>query len=374
MAEESKFRKISVDNLELDLCNPRLPKSKHNKTEQDVINYMLMEASTLELMQAIGENGFFEGEQLLVVSQNNGKYKVVEGNRRLTSVMLLNTPELARVKTKSVNQVYEDAEYKNIQELPCLVFEDENDIRKYLGYRHVTGVKSWALSEKARYLYSLYKDQFSDLPFQEACYEIAKSIGSTKNYVCRLLTAHQISLYIEDENYFGIKDLDDTNFYVGYYSDSLSRANIADFLGINLFDENPIENLNKSNVEQLTKWFYEKFTLDGKVQTRLKGKSADLNNLNRILGHEKAVKAFVEEGYTLERALRMSEDVEQIFYNSLRAALLSLENADRVTQNLSSFYGGVEEDLIQIRKITSKIKSAKDDLERKEFDDDEFGS
>ncbi len=333
---------------------------------------MLMEASTLELMQAIGENGFFEGEQLLVVPQKNGNYKVVEGNRRLTSVMLLNNPKLAEVKKSGVKQVFDEANYKPIDELPCLVFDDENDIRKYLGYRHVTGVKSWALSEKARYLFGLYQQQFSELSFQNACYEIAKVIGSTKNYICRLLTAHQISLYIEDENYFDIKGLDDTNFYVGYFSDSLSRSKISDFIGINLFDENPIEKLNKENVKKLTKWFYEKFELDGKVQTRLKGKSADLNNLNNVLGHEKAMKAFVEEGYTLERAVIMAEDVEQIFYNSLRAALLNLENADRITQSLDSFYDGVKEDLIQIRKITTKINDAKEALEKKDFDNDEL--
>ena len=372
MEKKANFKYVETDNLKFDMFSSRIPDILQGTTELKVINHHLLEASTLELMQAIGENGFFEGEQLLVVPQEEGKYKVVEGNRRLTSVMLLNNPELAQVKKASVKQVYDEANHKPIKELPCLVFDDENDIRKYLGYRHVTGVKSWALTEKARYLFGLYEQQFSELPFQDACYEIAKAIGSTKNYICRILTAYQISLYIEDENYFGIKGLDDTNFYVGYYSDSLSRSNITDFLGIDLFDTNPIEKLNKENVKKLTKWFYKKFELDGKVQTRLKGKSADLNNLNNVLGNEKAKKAFVDEGYTLERAVILAEDIEQIFYNSLRAALLNLENADRITQSLSSFYSGVEEDLVQIRKITSKIKNAKDDLERKEFDNDEF--
>ena len=370
--KKDKFRKIPVEELELDLQNPRLPKSKHSSSVTDIINYMLLEASTLELMLAIGENGFFEGEQLLVVPQANGKFKVVEGNRRLTSVMLLNNPELATVKKAAVKQVFEEADYKPIEELPCLVFEEEKDIRKYLGYRHVTGVKSWGLSEKARYLHELYQSQFSELPFQEACYEIAKTIGSIKNYICRVLVAYQVYLYIEDEDYFGIKGLDDTSFYVGYYSDSLSRSNISDFLGIDLSKKDPLEKLNKGNVKELTKWFYEKFELDGKVQTRLKGKSADLNNLNNVLGHEKAMNAFVNEGYTLERALIMTEDIDQIFYNSLRAALLNLENADRITQNLQNFYSGVKEDLIQIRKITTKINDAKEALERKEFDNDEL--
>ncbi len=36
MAKESVFKKIPVSSLELDLCNPRLPKSKHNGTEEDI--------------------------------------------------------------------------------------------------------------------------------------------------------------------------------------------------------------------------------------------------------------------------------------------------------------------------------------------------
>lgn len=367
-----RFQVIEVEKLELDLCNPRLPKSKHNGTKFDIISYMLMEASTLELMQAIGENGFFEGEQLLVVQLENGNYKVVEGNRRLTSVMLLNDPSIATVKKASVKKIYEEVTHKPINELPCLVFDKEEDIRKYLGYRHVTGVKSWGLSEKARYLYELYESQFSDLTFQNACYEIAKTIGSTKNYICRVLTAYRINLIIEDENYYGIKGLDDTNFYVGYYSDSLSRSYISSFLGVNLNQDDPLDNVNRKNVKELTKWFYETFELDGKLQTKLKGKSADLNNLNIILGNEKAKKAFVEDGYTLDRAVIMAEDIEQIFQNSLRTALLNLENADRLTQSLEKFYDGVKDDLIQIRKLTTKINDAKEALEKKEFDDDDF--
>jgi hypothetical protein len=48
---------------------------------------MLLDASLIELMLAIGENGYFPGEQLLVVfDPSDSKYRVVEGNRRLSPV------------------------------------------------------------------------------------------------------------------------------------------------------------------------------------------------------------------------------------------------------------------------------------------------
>jgi len=56
---------IDIDNLKLDLHNPRLPKSKQGKDEKSVIEYLLLEAATEELMTAIAENDFFRGELYL---------------------------------------------------------------------------------------------------------------------------------------------------------------------------------------------------------------------------------------------------------------------------------------------------------------------
>ncbi|MBU0489733.1 MAG: hypothetical protein KKD31_17460 [Bacteroidetes bacterium] len=369
MQKLERFKRIKTVDLELDSWNPRFPKSMRDASATQIIQYMLLEASTIELMQAIGENGFFEGEQLLVVASALGKFKVVEGNRRLTAVMLLNDWTLAPVRKETVKQVFDNAIHKPINDIPCLVFSKEEEIRKYLGYRHITGIKSWGLSEKARYLSELRNSQFGNRNFKDSCIELARSIGSTKSYVTRVLAAFEIYKYIEDEAFFSIKDLDDTSFYVGYYSDGLSRHNIAYFLGVDFAGEDPLSNFNKDNVRLLTKWFYEKFEVDGKIKTRLKGKSSDLNDLNTILGHDGARKAFVEDQYTLERAVNLADDLDVIFQNSIKAAVLNLESADRLTQNIKWFYSGLEEDLILLRKISAKIKNAKEEFERKEYDE-----
>ena len=158
METTSDYQTIYYKDLILDPQNPRLPRSKHNLDERGIIDYMLLEAATLELMQAIGENDFFKGEQLLVVHEGN-KYKVLEGNRRLTAIKLLNEPELASVKKASVREIYEAAQHRPTH-IPCLIFNTEDEIRRYLGYRHITGIKPWGLTEKSRYLYKLYFDEF----------------------------------------------------------------------------------------------------------------------------------------------------------------------------------------------------------------------
>jgi hypothetical protein len=359
LAMKSDPKQIEYNKLILDDCNPRLPKSLHNKQENEIIDYLLLEASTLELMQAIGENDFFIGEQLLVVKIENDKYKVIEGNRRLASIKLLHNYKLASVKKTLVKQVYDEAKFRPTL-IPCLLFPTEDSIRKYLGFRHITGIKAWGLSEKARYLSDLSHSFSSSKSIDEISRELAKVIGSKREYVKRLLVGFNIYKYIEDEGFFSIRDLDDTTFFVGYISDSLSRSGICAFLGVNLSLENPLVNLNKENVKKLTHWFFEK---NDQNKTRLKGKSEDLNTLNSILSNEKSYNAFDVEGWELSKAYELTKEYSDIVENAIKKALENLELADSLAHKAKFFYVSIVDDLDDIRKIALKIKRFKEEYE-----------
>src|SRR5690606_14155329 len=117
----------------------------------------------------------------------------IEGNRRLASCKLLNNPSLASVKTKSVINVVETTDSKNIpQKVPAFIFDKREDILAYLGYRHVTGVKSWGALPKAKYLFELFQLIKENISLKEKCQLLAKQIGSRGDYVLRLLTSYQL--------------------------------------------------------------------------------------------------------------------------------------------------------------------------------------
>lgn len=372
MKNKPQYDEIHYSRLILDNCNPRIPKSLHNMQEVEIVNFLLLEAATLELMQAIGENDFFQGEQLLVVPVENGRFKVLEGNRRLASVKLLNHPEIATVKTISVNEIYSSAKF-HPQNIPCLIFDQEEDVRKYLGYRHITGIKPWGHSEKARYLYNLYQQYFKEESIAEASKKLAKTIGSRKDYIRRVLMAYEIYKLVEDEGFYKIRDLNDTTFYISYLTDSLSQTHITKFIGVDFDLENPIAKINKEHLESLVHWFFEK---NDQNKTRIKGKSSDLNKLNAILNIEKsavAYKAFTIEGKDLDTAYELTEDTDSLFVLNIQKALQYLESADAITHRVQVFYDGLDDELIQIRKLTSKIKQTKDNFKRGEYgDDDKF--
>lgn len=360
------FDIITLDKLYLDEQNPRLPKSIQGAKEEDILEFMLLDASLIELMLAIGKNDFFPGEQLLVVKDKNDTYKVVEGNRRLSAVKLLNNPSLAKVQKTKIQQVLQETDHRPT-EIPCLVFDNEDDIHNYLGYRHITGIKEWKLLEKARYLFGLWQSQYSNLDLNQASRELAKSIGSRKDYVKRVLIGYQVFYKIEDEAFYKILGLDDTTFYFNYIADSLNKLHIANYLGINMKEVDDINEIkiNEENLENWTRWLFEK---NSEGKTRLIGDSSDLNSLNKILGHNEAKKAFIEKGYSLEAALDLTGESDSQFYNYLNNALTQLESADRLVLKVNIKFDEISNQIKEIRSLATKIARSLQDKE----DEDEF--
>lgn len=359
-----EFKQISINNLKLDLSNPRLPKSKQDKDEATVIEFMLLEAATLELMMAIGENGFFAGEQLLVVPDKEDKtnYIVVEGNRRLTAVKLLSNPDLSKVKKESLKKICLEANFKP-NEIPCLIFEEKQEILKYLGFRHITGIKSWRLLEKARYLADLKESEFQKTPFLEACREIAKMIGSSSSYIRRLLTGLNLYKIVEDEGYYQIDGLNDTKFHLNYFTDSLNKDNIRNYLGVNLKKEEPLKELNREHVEEITHWWFEK--TEGK--SRVLGNSEGLKMLDKVLGSEIALNAF-KDGTPIEEAFEMTDELDVLFKKEVEKSLAAIEQADIYSNKVKEFYKDLYTDLKSIREVALKIRNYQ--IQKEQADED----
>lgn len=361
---EQHFETIELTNLKLDLLNPRLPKSKQGKDENTVIEYLLLEAATLELMESIGENNFFTGEMLLVIPSEDGKYIVIEGNRRLTAVMLLNRPELATVKKASTLEISQNAKYKP-SALPCLVFDRREDIQQFLGFVHITGKKSWRMLEKARYLSDLSKtEKYKDLSFSETSREIARIIGSRSPYVRKMIVSYQLYEMVEDEKFYQIDGLSDSTFFLNYFSDGIQKENIRDFIGVNPDDEKPLRNLNIEHLREIVMWWFKK----NEGVSRVIGDSEGMKMLNRVLGSEIALEAF-RNGATIVYAYELTDDINDQFERKVKESILAIELADKLSNKVNIFYPELLDDLKYVRQIAMKIKDFKS---RREEDGDDF--
>jgi hypothetical protein len=359
--EASKIEPIGIDKLIFDPENPRLPtKYQGYGKEEDVLEWMLMNENVIELMGSIGEKGYFQAEPLLIVKsvKKKGYYEVVEGNRRLAAVKLLNDPRLSTFKRKSVGEIVQEAKIIP-KELPTIIFDKRDDILVYLGYRHITGIKEWGPLAKAKYLDALRKN----LKIKDRTDEyrtLAKIIGSKANYVRNILAGLQVYKIIEDHNFFEVKGLDEVTVEFGVLYTAIGRSNISTFVGIDLDAENPTKSVKIRNLKELTSWMFEQ---NSEGFTRL-GESRNLSDLDQVVSHPAALKYF-REGRPLSESVLYTGKPISVFNESLNDSINSLKVARDQLHHIDipeQSQLNLVEDLIKIASdVRTLLKAKKSD-------------
>lgn len=355
MSDTKKVEFLPVRDLEFDPENPRLPdRLKNDIDESKILEWMVDKGVIEELMIAIGEYGYFVGEPLLVVKKANtdDKYLVIEGNRRLAAVKLLLHPELT--PRKSIQQIAADARSEKPDEIPCVIFPTRDEILRYLGYRHVTGIREWSALAKARYLAQLLpttQEGSLDDKFQE----LARAIGSRKDYVARLLTGLSLYQKIEDNNFFGIQDLNEDTLSFSLLTTAASYTNIVTFLELDDPRNPDLTGLDIKRLEKLTKWIFEKEN----GETRI-GESRNLRELNKVVAHDLARSQF-ESGVALTEASRLTElpddnNTTGLFRAAVTNAKSNLETADKLLPTANNVVEYDADTLQEIQTQAGKLQ------------------
>lgn len=348
-----------LKNLSLDLENPRLPISFRatERNKKSIINWLLEGTSIIKLMLAIGQNDFFIGEALLVIeSSEPEQYIVVDGSRRLASLFLLSDPSLAEIHTRKIDKVLQETHFRPT-EIPCIIFKERGEILQYLGYRHITGIKSWGLVAKARYLNSLLENM-SGSTLAESSRELAKKIGCRSDYVKNLLVSYQIYQTIEDDGFYKIPNLNDTTFHFNYIVDSLAKEHIKNFINISFDSEDPLKALDKENLKELINWFFRK---NENNKSQVLGNSEQLKQLNDVLSNQEALQNFREQG-SLKQALKYVKQSEDTFHNDISDALQSLKHAHSYLHNVEEYY---KTDIDVLKEINDLCKVMRDSIRGK---------
>lgn len=321
--KNDKIVEIHIDNLVYDIENPRIPQSIKQEDEERVFEWMINKENVIDLMYSIGEKGFFPGEPLLVINNGEGKYVTVEGNRRYTATYLLQYPEKAPVRKSTILEISEGANYRP-EKLPVVIFDTREEIVDYLGYRHITGVEPWDALSKARYLKLLYDRLDEGMTAIEKYRALARQIGSRPSYVRQILIGGSLVDAIERADYFDIRDLSDQTFEFGSFYTAIVKPNIAQYIGLNIDDEDPLANLNQEHLCDLVTWMFEK---NAENQTRI-GESRNLNRLNKILDsrYSKALEVF-KSGTSLSVAADLTDEADEIVSKKISESLEAIKIA-----------------------------------------------
>jgi hypothetical protein len=148
-------KKVEIGYLEFDPENPRLIEEGVTDPTDDRIIRALADSSDLtEVIQSIASNGYFDIEPLIGMKVGK-KWRILEGNRRLAAIRLLEDPQLANGTGITVPPVTQKIK-ATFQEVSIYAVESKDEAREYIGFKHINGPHRWDALAKARFAADWY--------------------------------------------------------------------------------------------------------------------------------------------------------------------------------------------------------------------------
>lgn len=346
----AKSELLAVSSLHFDRNNPRFPQNVAQGPLEALMQRFVRDERLLEIIESIGNHGFFPGEPLLVVPDGDNDYRVVEGNRRLAALKLLVRELEPPSGRTSIEEAVDAAKYRP-KKAPCLVFEDENEILRYLGFRHITGIKAWSALQKARYASRMY-EKYRKLPDDEGLRLLARETGSRRDTVGQMLTALELYDRAEKENFFGLQ-IEPEQVEFSLLGTSLSYSNLTDFLGLGSRTDLRVKGLKMSALKELFDWL---FVSEGRAKP-IVTESRNLRKLAAVVNSPTAVKELRRSG-NLEQAYEMSSGPEHALAEGLKTALRKLETAQALVPKVPK----IGDEHVDIAEAISEAAAAVQDL------------
>lgn len=329
---------IKVQNLLLDPENPRLPQDIQGKSQNDIVFALYKFFDIEELAYSMTENGYFDEEPLVAVPEDlpsefeglsyedlkndknyytfindeNTKFIVLEGNRRLSTIKLLLNSKLRNdLKIKNF-PTPEDKILDDLEIIPVIIYPERKQVLPYLGVRHISGIKKWEPYAKARYVANMVNTGTT-------IDDIQKQVGDRSNSARKIYLSYQLIEVVKDE--FDIDTTKAENLF-SYLLLATGQGGVKEFLGLdkklqNVDLDNPVPTDRLNNLKDLFSWLFGE-----KENDRLPviQESRDITSkLSPVLRKEYAVQ-ILRETRDLDEAYEMSDGEDELLKKNLSKA------------------------------------------------------
>lgn len=192
---------VPVSALRLDDSNARLPEELRGRPPEEILNWFYNEGVLEELAISFLDHGYFSQEPLFAVAEADGTWTVIEGNRRLAALAILRQLDPAIDAGLSFPFVDEvsDSRLDRLAEVPVNEVESRDDLREFLGFRHIGGLKEWPPEAKARWIETEIARRTTEVSGENIFRDVARSVGTNTQSIRGPYLALRIMRYALDE-------------------------------------------------------------------------------------------------------------------------------------------------------------------------------
>jgi len=328
------IEEIPPGNLELDLENPRFGLADA-ENEPEALKLLAMRANLRELWDSINQRTFERYEPLVAFRKPNGKYVVVEGNRRLAAVKALLEPSLLE-DVRIVPPELSEAARATIQTLPVIVVLRREDADDYVGFKHINGPATWGALAKAKFGVKLFEKTVvaPDEP-DTRIQALSKRLGDSRQLILRSLIAYKIfeqakAAEMLDEAKITDNSLDFSHLYT-VIQNPAARAYLglpAAPLNESLIHDNPIPNDHLDKLANMMGWLFG----TTEKEAVIKSQGTDRPKLTKILASPAATETLETTGDFGRAADEAGFKTDGWLNNVVRLVTLSKSVSDGITE------------------------------------------
>lgn len=321
MAEKFTRSSAEPDELFLDTENPRFGLSSA-ASQDEALEMLVRNAKLKELWDSINSQGWIDFEPLVALSEQvDGKWVVIEGNRRVAALQtLLDPTRLPPALAKRVPPLSllakSSLETKDGQKpLNLLLVNDRHDADAFIGFKHVNGPASWGSLAKAKFAQAMFQrlvDSGKDHP--SALLAVQEALGDTNSTsIVRMIMAFKVFEQAIENAFLSDEQLEEglTGFSHLYtmMPNPASRA----FLGLGehaisaeSITDNPVPSTHLDNLNYMIGWLFG----NEKADKVIKSQGRDRPTLQKVLAAATARETLIATGDLQEASNELGLDVD----------------------------------------------------------------
>jgi len=289
-----------------------------------------------DLIQSFKANGFLEVDQIQVQAVENDRYRVLEGNRRVATLRLLQIEHKQGFDIGNLDP-------STFSKVPVIIVNQQakGEHEMIMALKHITGNKPWPTLNQAQLLYDLHHQ------YQWGERQICEALGVTLHKLRRDLRTIELIQHYKQSDYH---DQFRTDMFA-IFRELISSTSIKNWINWNDNDKKP---KNGVNTERLYSWLseVEKFREDedgnevSYTEEPIITKSGEVGTLAKILDDEEALRQ-MEKTRSISLAYGVSNHVGVDKYNN---AISNVEQQLKEAHAFSSYAPShSREQLLQVK-------------------------
>jgi len=220
-------RLLSIDNLKLDVRNPRFSyQSAKEMNQTEIVKYLIENHAVYELAKAIAINGYLLNEEPIVCKEGDS-YVVLEGNRRVAACKILLNP----YKFLTTQRAKELSKYEAIgDKIKCNIAPTRRDADTLIYNKH-TGIplQKWDKVSQDAFLVNLLQGE--NLSVEQIAYKLSVPASEIRKAL-RRHAIHQYSIRLFQSAPYELEQIKEQSFPITNFERFYDDERGLNFLGL----------------------------------------------------------------------------------------------------------------------------------------------